>query len=87
MDCVTESARKLSISDELNDGEELRVDDDLCDLDLKTGGDGLLRAHKSIVRRCPYFAAMIDGNWIESQTSVVTLNGLVKPHLNEMLPI
>lgn len=49
------------------------VDDDNADIILKTT-DGTLKAHKSIVRICPYFAAMIDGNWRESQSSIISLD-------------
>ena len=69
---LLESTRKLSISEK--DANLFSIDDEHSDLDVKTG-ERLIRAHKSVLRQCPYFAAMIDGNWIESQSSSVTLNG------------
>lgn len=62
----------LDNPDEIN--REPVLDDDDTDLVIKTS-DGTLRTHKSVVQSCAYFAAMINGNWLESQTSVINLDG------------
>lgn len=72
MDCLTSSTCNLAIS-EIVQKKSYEIDDDEADIVLKTS-DGLLKAHKSVVRSCPYFAAIIDGSWIESQSSVITLD-------------
>lgn len=72
MDCLTSSTCNLAIS-EIVQKKSYEIDDDEADIVLKTS-DGLLKAHKSVVRSCPYFAAVIDGSWIESQSSVITLD-------------
>ena len=73
MDCLTDSTSKLVIKEDDICGMPV-IDDENADLILKTS-NGTLKAHKEIVRCCPYFAVMIDGNWRESQSSVITLNG------------
>ncbi|KAI9555656.1 hypothetical protein GHT06_018171 [Daphnia sinensis] len=72
MDCLTNSACNLAIS-EIVQKASFDIDDDEADIVLKTS-DGQLKAHKSVVRSCPYFAAIIDGSWIESQSAVITLD-------------
>lgn len=72
MDCLTGSTCNLTIS-EIVQKDSFEIDDDEADIVLKTN-DGLLKAHKSVVRICPYFAAIIDGNWMESKSSVITLD-------------
>lgn len=74
MECVTESFRDLHIPEQETEVGSFSVNDQHCDLDIQTNG-GVVRAHKTVLRGYPYFAAMIDGNWVESQTSVIILNG------------
>ena len=44
------------------------------DLIVKVG-DQEWKAHKSVLRSCPYFSAVIEGNWQESQSSIINLCG------------
>ena len=42
---------------------------------IVNSGDVSFKVHKSILKSCPYFAAIIDGEWQESRTSEITLQG------------
>jgi len=44
------------------------------DLIVKSG-DISFKVHKNVLKSCPYFAAIIDGEWQESHRSEVTLQG------------
>ncbi len=73
MDYLVASTSNLTIN--VVEGQEIHeIDSDHADLVLKTN-DGTLKVHKSVVRCCPYFAAMTDGNWLESQSSIISLDG------------
>lgn len=71
MDPLTASTVSLVISD-VTENETPEIDDEKADL-VVNASDGTLKAHKSIVKSCSYFAAMTDGNWLESQSSVINL--------------
>ena len=45
-----------------------------CDLIVKSG-DVSFKTHKNVLKSCPYFAAIINGEWQESHRSEVTLQG------------
>jgi len=70
MDGLVESAQLLSIENL----SRCVFNSSDADLEVKVETK-VIKVHKSIVKDCSYFAAIIDGNWVESQTSVVTLNG------------
>lgn len=72
MDPLTASTNSLIIS-EVTVNQSPEIDDDNADL-VVNANDGTLKAHKSVVKCCSYFAAMIDGNWLESQSSVINLD-------------
>ena len=44
------------------------------DLVVRTGHKDY-SVHKNVLRKCPYFAAIIDGDWQESHTSEINLQG------------
>ena len=72
MDCLVVSTCNLVIG-EVDKPEIPKIDSENTDLVLKSS-DGTLKAHKAVVRCCPYFVAIIDGNWLESQSSIITLD-------------
>ena len=73
MESLVELTQFLSI-DNSSDVSSLTLNGNDADLEVKVETK-VIKVHKSIVSGCPYFAAIVDGNWVESQTSSVTLNG------------
>jgi hypothetical protein len=68
MESLADSTCNLAIKE-----VQASLDDEDADIILKTN-DGTLKAHKFVLRGCPYFAAIVDGNWRESQASIITLD-------------
>ena len=73
MEGLVEATQLLSIDNSENVFSPVFNSSD-ADLEVKVETK-VIKVHKSVVKDCPYFAAIINGNWVESQTSVVTLNG------------
>lgn len=71
MDRLTASTFSLVISEQTT--QPPKIDDGDADL-VVNASDGTLKVHKSVVKSCSYFAAMTDGNWLESQSSVINLD-------------
>ena len=73
MEGLVEATQLLSIDNSENVFSPVFNSSD-ADLEVKVETK-VIKVHKSVVKDCPYFSAIINGNWVESQTSVVTLNG------------
>ena len=74
MEGLVVSTHLLSIDSSSLNLSSLGFNDENADLEVNVDTK-VIKVHKSIVKECPYFAAIVDGNWVESQTSVVNLNG------------
>ena len=73
MENLVESTRLISMN-EPSTALSLSINDPETDMEVRVDTKEI-KVHKLVVKDCPFFAAIIDGNWIESRTSVVTLNG------------
>lgn len=52
-----------------------KLNDAFADVVINTDEGSSIRAHRSILRNCFYFSAMLQGDWIENQTSSINITG------------
>lgn len=64
-----------SVSKVVVDLGSCKLNDNSTDVSIYTGDGACIRAHKSILISCPYFSAMLQGDWIENQTSSIKITG------------
>lgn len=73
MDDAINSVQSISLGLDLK--SQQKIGDAHADV-IVHAEDGIsIQAHKSILVRCPYFAAMLHGDWIENQTSSINIIG------------
>ena len=60
----------------VNNDENISFDGLNGDIAINIGCE-VLKAHKCVLIKCPYFLAAIEGDWIESKSSVISMNGYV----------
>ena len=78
MDEIDLRLSNVALSGGDNGGKLPEFDGVAGDVVIQSGKDSL-KAHKIVLKSCPYFSAVIEGNWLESQhlEPTIALKGCV----------